>query len=310
MKKKTKTYFRKRSVTFYGKQYLVQVYGELFEDGSVNGLCVLPVHLTRDGKQILGTDIRNSSLFTLGRPYARTKSFNMGWAILTPEDTFDEKVGIELCKKRFSVSPIYTQSGNFLTDDMIIAIMENELNFIAKNFHKFFTPHLITETRKQAEEYEKFKCGYEGVTEGEIKPEVADQAEIKPEPKVEEESNCESEVLGDYDPEEELSGEPEITGDEEENVFTRGIAISTNDEKRLCYIGINGVEGNTVLVNWVSFINGELTSHNEYQPAKMIELTEDDFKSYRMATKEEIEYLKERLSEFGFTYNVENNMFV
>ena len=304
MKKKTKTYFRKRSVTFYGKQYLVQVYGELFEDGSVNGLCVLPVHLTRDGKQILGTDIRNSSLFTLGRPYARTKSFNMGWAILTPEDTFDEKVGIELCKKRFSVSPIYTQSGNFLTDDMINAIMENELNFIAKNFHKFFTPHLIKETREQAEQYQKEKCCHEGVTEGEIKtePEAVQDFESK--------DNCEPEVLGDYDPEEELSGEPEITGDEEENVFTRGIAISTNDEKRLCYIGINGVEGNTVLVNWVSFINGELTSHNEYQPAKMIELTEDDFKSYRMATKEEIEYLKERLSEFGFTYNVENNMFV
>lgn len=136
MKKRKKNYVLTEKVSVADGTAVVLVYGELWEDGFVDGLCIQRVGLSRDGRRVLaqGPEL----LSTLSVPYARTKSFNFGWAICSPEDDYDEEVGIALAKKRFSMYPLTTQSGNLLTDDMNIAILQNELDYILNNFYKFY----------------------------------------------------------------------------------------------------------------------------------------------------------------------------
>lgn len=136
MKKKKKSYVLTTEKAVNGGTATILVYGELWEDGFVDGLRIQRVGLSRDGRRVIehGTEILGS----LGIPYARTKHFNFGWAICSPEDKFDEEIGIKIAKKRFSVSPISTQSGNLLTDDMNMSIIQNEIDFISDNFDKFY----------------------------------------------------------------------------------------------------------------------------------------------------------------------------
>lgn len=136
MKKRKKDYVLTQKVDTPEGKAVVLVYGELWEDGFVDGLRIQRVGLSRDGGQILAHG--PEMLSTLSVPYARTKFFNFGWAICSPEDHYDEATGIHLAKRRFSMSPLSTQSGNLLTDDMNLAILQNELEFIINNFNKFY----------------------------------------------------------------------------------------------------------------------------------------------------------------------------
>lgn len=67
------------------------------------------------------------------------KSLNMGWAICSEEDTFDLQTGIKLAKKRFyrNMGELQTTNRNFLNDDMIEAIIENEVKYIISHPDKY-----------------------------------------------------------------------------------------------------------------------------------------------------------------------------
>jgi hypothetical protein len=134
--KKKKNYVLTAEKAVDGGTATILVYGELWEDSFVDGIRIQRVGLSRDGRRIIehGAEVLGS----LGMPYARTKFFNFGWAICAPGDKYSEEIGVRLAKKRFSVSPLSTQSGNLLTDDMNLSILQNELDFISDNFDKFY----------------------------------------------------------------------------------------------------------------------------------------------------------------------------
>ena len=66
----------------------------------------------------------------------------MGFAICNSSDTFNINTGIKVAKKRFAKSPMTTQNGNFLTEDMLKAIVDNELNYILNNID-----HVLAKTK-------------------------------------------------------------------------------------------------------------------------------------------------------------------
>ena len=139
MKKRRKSYL-KTGTTYVGNGRIatILVYGELWETETVDGIFVQRVGLSRDGKRII--ECGSGSVGVLGAPYAKTKYFNMGWAICSPDDEYNEETGIKIAKSRFLKSPLSTQSGTFLTNDMIDAILENEIRFIQNNLSKFYHP--------------------------------------------------------------------------------------------------------------------------------------------------------------------------
>ncbi len=162
MKDKVKKYSVVRSVKHEGHVYTVLVYAECVQTSKTRALLVQPVFTTRDGQKIV-SEAGRGQLLSTQRPYQRTRTLNIGWAICSDEDKFDMDAGVELCKKRFSRDPITTGCGRFLTDDMVNAIIMNELDYIANNFGKFY--------RRKKTERRKLKTGvrlvcdwFEGVT--------------------------------------------------------------------------------------------------------------------------------------------------
>lgn len=144
MKKKFKT-FEKIAVCSDGRTAMV--YGELCENGYVDGVAMFPAKFSRDGKNVVEYNVPLGVYTLTGRKYARTKSFNMGWAICSPEDKFNRDEGVKICKRRFRKTPLTTTSGTFLTNDMIEAIVSNELKYIIDNIHKFVPSELSTVRR-------------------------------------------------------------------------------------------------------------------------------------------------------------------
>ena len=135
MKKSLKTF--KKTALYNG--YTVLIYGELWEEGYIDGLVVQRAKFSKDGNRVMDVS-RDSEHILLNRPYTRTRYFNMGWAICSPDDKFDLATGIEICKRRFRKSPLKTETGLFLTKDMVNALINNELEYIAKHWDKF-VPH-------------------------------------------------------------------------------------------------------------------------------------------------------------------------
>ena len=132
MKKSFKKFLKVRKYN----GYTIMVYGERWEEGYIDGMIIQRAKFSKDGRKVMDLSTDHEEIL-LNRPYTRTRYFNMGWAICSPEDKFDETVGIELCKKRFRKSPLKTETGLFLTEDMINALLENEINYIEKNWSKF-----------------------------------------------------------------------------------------------------------------------------------------------------------------------------
>lgn len=132
MKKSLKNF----SLTENYKGHTILVYGELWEEGYVDGIVIRRAKFSKDGRKVMDESITSEDIL-LNRPYTRTRYFNMGWSICSPMDRFDENVGIELCKKRFRKSPLKTETGLFLTKDMVQALLRNEIEYIKKNWAKF-----------------------------------------------------------------------------------------------------------------------------------------------------------------------------
>lgn len=133
MNKKVKSYYHYESVTSGdGSSHTVLVYGEVSDDKFISGFA--PVTFTRKGRIIksVGEPVIVNSEFR-----SPVKKFNMGFAICNSSDTFDVNTGIKVAKKRFAKSPMTTQNSSFLTEDMLKAIVDNELNYILNNIDHF-----------------------------------------------------------------------------------------------------------------------------------------------------------------------------
>lgn len=132
MKKSLKTF--KTTGMYNG--YTILIYGELWEEGYIDGMILQRAKFSKDGRKIMDLSMDHEGIL-LTRPYTRTRYFNMGYAICSPEDKYNEAAGIEICKRRFRKSPLKTETGLFLTKDMIHAIMCNEIDYIINHWDKF-----------------------------------------------------------------------------------------------------------------------------------------------------------------------------
>ena len=163
MKKRRKTYLKTgHAYVGNGRNATILVYGELWETETVDGIFVQRVGLSRDGKRII--ECGSGSVGVLGAPYAKTKYFNMGWAICSPDDEYNEEISIKIAKLRFLKSPLSTQSGTFLTNDMINAILDNEIRFIQNNINKFYHP----KDEEKATEFYKGDLVIKNITQEEL----------------------------------------------------------------------------------------------------------------------------------------------
>ena len=115
-----------------GKERTICIYGELTESNLITGYA--PVTFTRKGRKIVST---GEPIIVDKQFRSPVKTFNMGWTICDERDEYDPKYVMKEGKKRFAKSPLTTQNGNFLTRDMVTAIMENEIRYIANHIEKF-----------------------------------------------------------------------------------------------------------------------------------------------------------------------------
>lgn len=110
-----------------GNLHKVLIYGELTETKRTPGVAMVPVSCDRNGNPV---KLTGKPMIMKSPDRGRVKTFNFGWAVCHPNDEFDEKTAINLAKRRFSRCGITTQDGRLLSDDMIDAILENELRYI------------------------------------------------------------------------------------------------------------------------------------------------------------------------------------
>lgn len=70
-------------------------------------------------------------------PFGQLKTLNFGHALCSPDDHFDLETGVKLAEKRLYRDPLITYNHNFLNEDMIAAILENEVEYIIENIEKY-----------------------------------------------------------------------------------------------------------------------------------------------------------------------------
>lgn len=138
---KVKTYKVTKGVTdSHGNIYTILVYGEVTEVKALDGIEVRRVRFRHGDNKVV--DKGESLFYPLGENCSPSKELNFGWAICSPNDTFDENIGIEICKKRFSKSPIKTQDCRFLKEDMVLAILNQTAEYVANNEFKAALEHI------------------------------------------------------------------------------------------------------------------------------------------------------------------------
>lgn len=135
---KTKNFKCVKKTLVNGKVFTVMVYGELTEVKEITGFYAVPVKFNGKTGKPISIDY-NKRIITpsYNEQYSKTKIFNMGWSICAECDTFNEDIGIKICKRRFNRSPIKTQNGRFLTTDMCQAIVNNEVEYIINHIESF-----------------------------------------------------------------------------------------------------------------------------------------------------------------------------
>lgn len=156
--------------------YTILIYGELWEEGYIDGMIVQRAKFSKDGRKVMDLSMDHEGIL-LNRPYTRTRYFNMGWAICSPEDKFDENIGIEICKRRFRKSPLMTETGLFLTKDMVQALIENEIKYIKSHWNKFVRNQQSENTVMKA-----FKAFANSVSKKKEEPDINVWKEKKDEP--------------------------------------------------------------------------------------------------------------------------------
>jgi len=81
-------------------------------------------------------ELRLEHLNVRGRK-VQLKCLNFGHAICSHNDEFNEEVGVKLAKKRFYCDPMCTFNHNFLNEDMVQAILNNEVDYIVNHLDKY-----------------------------------------------------------------------------------------------------------------------------------------------------------------------------
>lgn len=146
-------------VPFEGKNYTIMVYGELSEVKNINGFYAIPVMYNTRNNKVKEVDIDSRVLIPGFDTYTcKTKEFNMGWAICAEPDEFNRETGINICKRRFSRSPMRTQNGRFLTTDMCEAIVDNEIDYISNNIYLFLPKNKLIDIIIDDEDENSYKC--------------------------------------------------------------------------------------------------------------------------------------------------------
>lgn len=141
MSKKVRSYSNyKEVVDFKGVKHTVLVYGEVAEYNHIYGYA--PVVFSCKGCEVMG--VANPIVDDSSVLRSPVKQFNMGYSICHSHDEFNIGRGINLAKKRFSLSPMTTQNGSFLNPDMVKVIVDNELDYIAEHIEEF----MINASRK------------------------------------------------------------------------------------------------------------------------------------------------------------------
>lgn len=127
-----------KEVTHNGKKYTIMVMGSICETKEISGFYVLPVTFNGKNKKIRNIEFdKHVTIPGFNQYYAKTKTFNMGWAICNGDDKFSTEVGETICRRRYSKSPMVTQNGRFLTKDMCQAIVTNEVKYIEEHIADF-----------------------------------------------------------------------------------------------------------------------------------------------------------------------------
>lgn len=170
-KSKTKNYETLRSfVDANQKKHTIFVYAEVTESYPRETI----EHLKCVGKEIDDkfiitlTDARETPTVVKHR----MRSFNMGYAICQSPDVFDHATAVKIAKSRFTRVPMTAINARYLNDDMAMALVENEANYILAHFAKFANEQVsIVEeiSEKAADEPQKAKISEKPVLkEGDI----------------------------------------------------------------------------------------------------------------------------------------------
>ena len=141
MSKKVRRYHAMREVfDSKNQKHTILVYGELTQTNDEKGFILAPItYKKKDKNNIVSLDDKYVVLSRRNdlRP---TREFNFGWAICSADDEFDLAKGAHLAEKRFSDSPMTTTDVRFFSDDMIAAILKNELDFIEEHLLEKYIP--------------------------------------------------------------------------------------------------------------------------------------------------------------------------
>lgn len=132
-KEKIRQYSCKRESVKDGRKYIVYVYGEMEELPYLSGIA--SVLFTPKGRIVRHVSAPVPDYGS--EQHSNAREFNMGWALCTPEDIFDEVEAVNIAKRRFSMSPLTTQNGCWLNDDMCQSIVDNEAKYIAEHLDHF-----------------------------------------------------------------------------------------------------------------------------------------------------------------------------
>lgn len=115
------------------------VYGELKETRGVYGteISVSKVRCSKDSNKTLSREDTKDCLYLNTAKPSLNRELRIGWAVCSAEDAnnYDFEIGIKIAKKRFG-EPITTTNYKMLTNDMVKAIMQNELNYYIQNIDK------------------------------------------------------------------------------------------------------------------------------------------------------------------------------
>lgn len=152
MSKKLRRYHATREVLDSKNQkHTILVYGELLQTNDDKGFILAPItYKKKDKNNIVSLDDKYVVL-SRHNDLRPNREFNFGWAICDPNDKFDMATGVKLAKKRFSDSPMTTTDVRFFSDDMIAAILKNELNFIQEHLEEKYLPKAKEEEDKKGE---------------------------------------------------------------------------------------------------------------------------------------------------------------
>lgn len=136
MRERVRDYRIKREVKLNDGVHVVVIYAELTETTKLYGYKISEVEYKRGGTEIISE--KNPVIFNRATTRNKTKILNWGWAICAPDDKFDWETAIKICKNRFSKNPLTTHDGKLLTDDIVWAIVYNELNFHANKLKEAY----------------------------------------------------------------------------------------------------------------------------------------------------------------------------